>query len=430
MSFEKPREIAFRVLLQRENGKDYVEDLLDQALGRAKPADRGLLQELVYGVVRWQATLDSLIARKTSGRTQKAGLQILLRLGLYQRFWLSRIPDHAAVNETVEIAKQMGFGAQSGFVNAVLRGYLREPEATERLLEDLKQNDPALGYSHPQWLCDRWETRLGRDNCLRLLEWNNTPPPTYARVNTLRADANKLRDQWAGEKVEVKLVPVEWAPGTLLYELQSFPPLATLPSFNQGMFYVQDPSTLLAVSELDPQPGETILDYCAAPGGKTTYIAERMKNQGAIAAHDTSADRLKLVEDNCARLGVTCAKTLLPSALDPRPSTQFDRILIDAPCSNTGVMRRRVDLRWRIRETELARLRTVQLQLLRDALPRLKTGGTLVYSTCSLEPEENSQVVHEFLKQHPALHLERERAVTPWENNVDGAYVARMACAE
>jgi 16S rRNA (cytosine967-C5)-methyltransferase len=430
VSFEKPREIASRVLLQRENGKDYVESLLDAVMGCAKPADRGLLQELVYGVVRWQASLDWLIARKTSGRTQKAGLQVLLRLGLYQMFWLSRIPDHAAVNETVEIAKRVGFGAQSGFVNAVLRGYLREREPTERLLQELKQTDPALGYSHPKWLCDRWEKRLGRENFLRLLEWNNTPPPTYARVNTLRADPNQLREQWAREKVEVKLAPIEWAADTLVYELQSFPPLATLPSFNSGLFYVQDPSTLLAVAELDAKAGEMILDYCAAPGGKATYIAEQMKNQGTIVAHDTSPERIKLIEENCARLGVTCVKTALPSTLDSRASTDFDRILIDAPCSNTGVMRRRVDLRWRIRETELARLCAAQLKLLGEAVPRLKPGGTLVYSTCSLEPEENSEVVREFLSEHPVVHLQHERTLTPWENNVDGAYVARMVRAQ
>jgi 16S rRNA (cytosine967-C5)-methyltransferase len=428
VSIEKPREIALRLLLQHHAGEAFIENLLEGALvhSRLSAADRGLLQELVYGVVRWQATLDWLIARRTPGRTQKPALQILLELALYQIFWLSRIPDHAAVNETVEIAKRAGFGAQSGFVNAVLRGFLREREETERLLGELKQADPALGYSHPQWLCERWEKRFGRDALVRLLEWNNTPPMTFARVNTLRADANKLREQWAHEKVEAKLVPVEWASETLIYELRSLPPLSTLPSFTQGFFYIQDPSTLLAVAELDPQPGETILDYCAAPGGKVTYIAERMKNQGMIFAQDTNTERLKLVEENCARLGVTCVRPALPSTLNSQPSALFDRILIDAPCSNTGVMRRRVDLRWRIRESEISRLRTTQLQLLREAAIRLKPSGTLVYSTCSLESEENAEVVREFLKENPTMHFQRERTLTPWEDNVDGAYVARF----
>jgi len=426
--FEKPREIACRVLLDREAGRDFTENLLEAALAgsRLAPPDRGLLQELVYGVVRWQATLDWLIARKTPGRTQKAGLQVLLRLGLYQLFWLSRIPDHAAVNEIVEIAKRRGFGAQAGFVNAVLRGYLRERDVTERLLKELKATDPALGYSHPKWLLGRWQRRLGQPSLATLLEWNNTPPATFARLNTLRATADQLREQWAREKVEAKLVACDWGGDSLVFQMESYPPLTTLKSFNDGYFYVQDPGTLLAVTELGAQAGETILDYCSAPGGKTTAIAERMKNTGTLIAHDTSAERVKLVQENCARLGVTCVQTALPSTLNSRPPTPFDRILIDAPCSNTGVMRRRVDLRWRIRESELERLRTTQLELLRDAVPRLKPGGTLVYSTCSLEPEENNDVVREFLAAQPAFHLQRERMLTPWEHHVDGAYVARL----
>jgi 16S rRNA (cytosine967-C5)-methyltransferase len=385
-----------------------------------------LLQELVYGAVRREATLDWLIARKTAGRTQKPGLQILLRLGLYQMFWLSRIPDHAAVNETVEMAKHHGFGQQAGFINAVLRGYLREREQTERLLLDLKQIDPALGCSHPQWLCERWEKNFGNEGFVRLVEWNNTPPAVYARINKLRTDPDKLREQWDREKVEAKLVPMDWAADTLVFQLQTLPSLATLKSFNDGWFYVQDPSTLLAVTELNPQPGETILDYCSAPGGKTAFIAERMNNKGTLVAHDTAPDRIRLVEQNCARLGLTCVKTALPSTLNSQPPTLYDRILVDAPCSNTGVMRRRVDLRWRIREQEISRLRETQLQLLRDSVPRLKPSGTLVYSTCSLEPEENSEVVREFLKETPIVNLQRERALTPFQESVDGAYVARF----
>ena len=174
MSVQKPREIAVRVLQRRDAGADYVENLLDTALNDEplSPADRGLCQELVYGVVRWQAALDWLIARKTEGRTQKTGLQILLRLGLYQIFWLDRIPDHAAVHETVELAKQLGFRPQAGFINAVLRGYVREQEATRAQLDELKVREPHLGYSHPAWLFERWQQRWALkkpDNC-----WNGT----------------------------------------------------------------------------------------------------------------------------------------------------------------------------------------------------------------------------------------------------------------
>jgi 16S rRNA (cytosine967-C5)-methyltransferase len=415
-------------LRRREAGADFVENLLEIALAetRLAPADRGLCQELVYGVARWQATLDWLIARKTAaGRSQKPALQNLLRLGLYQIFWLDRIPNHAAVHETVEMAKRAGFGPQAGFVNAVLRGYLREFDATKILLAGLKISQPHLGFSHPEWLVEKWRKQFGDEKARQLLDWNNTPPKVFARINSLKADPAKLIEQWRDENVEYDFVRRDWFPENLVFELKAHPPLAALPSFQQGFFYIQDPSTLLAARELDPQPGETILDFCAAPGGKTTFIAQLLQNQGKIFAHDTAPERLALVAENCARLGVTCVGTILPSALSLQPSA-FDRILIDAPCSNTGVMRRRVDLRWRIRAEEIARLRKGQLDLLRRAAPLLKPGGVLIYSTCSLEPEENREVVKMFLTENAGFKLEHERELVPFADGVDGAFVARL----
>ena len=427
MHDEKPREIALRIL-QRDAGGEFVEDRFEAELARTRlsPPDRHLCQELAYGIVRWQATLDWLIARKTDARPQKPMLQNLLRLGLYQIFWLNRIPDHAAVNETVELARQSGFHSQAGFINAVLRGYLRESDATRRLLAELKTAQPHLGYSHPEWLVARWQTRWGADHAAQLMEWNNTPPKAFARINTLKADPAKLLVQWRDENVEYDFVRRDWAEENLVFELKAHPPLGQMPSFQQGLFYVQDPSTLLAVRELDPQPGESVLDLCAAPGGKLTFIAQLMRNEGRLLAHDTPPERLKPIEENCARLGVTCVQTLLPSTLDSQPSATLDRILIDAPCSNTGVMRRRVDLRWRIRPKEIGRLRATQLELLSRAGSLLKPGGRLVYSTCSLEPEENTDVLTEFLAGHADFRLEHSRELLPFADAVDGTYVARL----
>ena len=424
---QKPRQIAARILGQRRANGIFVEDLLEIALGNAQlsPADRGLCQEIVYGIVRWQSTLDWLISRKTSGREQKPALQNLLRLGLYQIFWLDRIPDHAAVHETVELAKQNGFGPQAGFVNAILRGYLREADETKKLLAELKISNPAIGFSHPKWLVEKWQKRFGVEKTAQLLEWNNTPPKTFARVNTLKIDAGKLIEKWREENVEYDFVRRDWLEENLVFELKSHPPLNSLTSFRDGWFYIQDPSTLLAVRELDPQPGETILDLCAAPGGKTTFIAQLMKNAGKIVACDISEERLKLIRENCQRLGVACVEPILFSALDPRPST-FDRILVDAPCSNTGVMRRRVDLRWRISPEEILRLRQTQLDLLKLAATKLKPGGVLIYSTCSLEPEENSEVIKEFLREHENFKLESEHQLLPFVDNEDGAFVAKL----
>ncbi len=424
VSGQNPREIAARVLASRSSGQ-FVEQLLEHELASARlsQADRRLCQELVYGVVRWQATLDWLIARKTDGRQQKLQLQNLLRLGLYQIFWLERIPDHAAVHQTVELARRSGFGSQSGFVNALLRGYLREADATRKALEELKTEQPWLGYSHPEWLLSRWEKRYGTERALTLMAWNNIPPKTYARVNTLKSDPGKLLEQWREENIDYDFVRRDWFEENLVFELKSHPPLHRLASFRQGLFYIQDPSTLLAVHELAPCPGETILDLCAAPGGKLTYAAQLMRNEGRIVAHDTGPDRLALILDNCGRLGVTCAEAV---GTPPQLLNAFDKILIDAPCSNTGVMRRRVDLRWRIRPDELDRLEKSQLALLHDAAGKVKTEGLIVYSTCSLEPEENQLVTRKFLENNPEFSLLQERELAPFLDQVDGAYVARL----
>ncbi len=416
--------------MRREGGGEFVETLLEQELGpsRLSPQDRSLCQELAYGAVRWEKTLDWLIARKTYGKPQRPGLQVLLRLGLYQLFWLDRVPDHAAVHETVELAKKRGFIGQAGFINAVLRGYVREKETTRQLLDQLKQTEPATGFSHPDWLVARWTERWGADRAARLLDWNNTPPPTFARRNALKADAATLVKRWADEGVQFTPRAFDWVENELVFQLDALPgPLAALKSFKDGLFYIQDPSTLLAVSLLDPRPDQTLLDLCAAPGGKSTFIAQIIQNRGTVIAQDSQAARLELIRQNTVRLGVTCVETsLAPDTVIPNPTRRFDRILVDAPCSNTGVLRRRLDLRWRLRPEEIKRLRDTQLQILRQAAPRLQPGGVLVYSTCSLEPEENRSVVEAFLSEHPAFALETDRELIPFTDGVDGAYVARL----
>jgi 16S rRNA (cytosine967-C5)-methyltransferase len=453
---QKPREIAAQVLNQalaqdplvtrseakvraaipaksdvlaagETRNRAFVDKLLETSLASAQlmPVDRRLCQELVLGVVRWSATLDWLIKQRVTQQFPALRLRNLLRLGLYQIFWLDRIPAHAAVHETVELAKRSGFGAQTGFVNALLRGYLREYEVTKARLAELKVSDPPLGFSHPEWLASRWRKQWDEQSVAKLMEWNNTPPKTFARVNLLKVQPGDLLKLWRDEGVEYDFIRSDWFDENLVFELKSHPPLRNLGSFQRGFFYVQDPGTLLAVHILNPQPGETILDLCAAPGGKLTYIAQCMANEGRMVAYDLSPERRELIKENCVRLGVTCAEIVLELPI-PSGQDRFDRILIDAPCSNTGVMRRRVDLRWRIREEEIQRLRTIQLDLLRQAVPLLKPRGTLVYSTCSLEPEENHEVIAQFLRESNELQIEEERQLLPFREQVDGAYVVRL----
>ncbi len=426
MPAQKPREIAAQLLVQRRNG-DFVELLLDRALERypLPPEDRRFLQELVYGAVRWELTLDWLISQKSAPQKQKPLVQNLLRVALYQMFWLDRVPSYAVVNETVEICKREGMPTHAKFINALLRGYEREKESTTAQLTRFKIDNLSLGYSHPAWLCHQWEARWGKEDILRLLEWNNRPPATFARINFLKSTPVALLDLWVAEGVVFEEAPFAWAEPNSLFKLLKHPPLATLPTFERGLFYIQDPSTLLAVQVLDPQPGETILDLCAAPGGKTTYIAQKMQNQGQILAEDLDLRRLKRLVENSSRLGVTCV-SVDPGAL---PGNRvFDRILVDAPCSNSGVMRRRVELRWRISPEEIQRLREVQISLLASAAKRVRPGGVIVYSTCSLEPTENGEVVREFLSLHPGFALQSEQTLTPFGNGTDGAYVAKLSC--
>ncbi|MBC8245551.1 MAG: 16S rRNA (cytosine(967)-C(5))-methyltransferase RsmB [Verrucomicrobia bacterium] len=402
-----------------------VEHILARRLRAAalSSADTGLCRELVSGCVRWRRLLDWLIERATEGREQKPAVREILRLGLYQVFFLNRIPEHAIVNESVRLAKAERCLGQAGFINAMMRRFLREREQITRDIAGLQEDRPALGQSHPDWLFEQWESRWGREKTIRLMEWNNQPAPTCARVNLLVTDPGRLAKRWEPEGVEATPIDCDWAKPDSLFRLRQHPPLESLGSFRDGLFYVQDPSTLLAVALLDPRPSQAVLDLCAAPGGKTCHIAGRMNNTGQLHALDISESRLKLLRENCGRMRVTCA-TL--GQADAAATGEYDRILVDVPCSNTGVMRRRLDLRWRFSPSEAKRLADEQFKLLGQAAERAKPDGQLVYSTCSIEPEENEQLVARFLEANLEWQLAAERSLHPVDDHTDGAYAARL----
>ena len=254
----------------------------------------------------------------------------------------------------------------------------------------------------------RWQARWGDTNASTLLDWNNRPAQTHARRNTLyeTSEADWIQFDWAHEQF-----------------LTHDGPANTLPGFEDGAFYIQDPSTLLAVELLNPQPDESLLDLCAAPGGKTTAIAARMQNTGRLVASDIREDRLQRLRENCKRLGADCVE-VMPAGTDVRE--KFEGVLLDVPCTNTGVMRRRVDLRWRLQPHDLQATMKTQRELLMQAARNVTPGGRLVYSTCSLEPEENSEMTREFLTRHPAFVMEKERDLLPFRDGVDGAYATVM----
>lgn len=425
------RVVALKVLLQRLRDKRFTEELLaaNPDFHKLSPLDRHLTQELVYGVIRWQKTLDWLIMQVTEGKQIKKPVLQIIRLGLYQLFWLDKIPEHAAVFETTELTKQFGFNEYAALVNAIMRRYCREKEQTIKALEELKHTDLPTGYSHPKWLVDRWITRYGFEQTIQLLQWNNNPPPTYARVNTLRTTPSRLIERWREEEVDYDFCYRDWLPENLFFEIRSPARITELGSWKDGWFYIQDPSTYLAVKALDPKPGQRILDLCAAPGGKTTLIAQIVEDSASILALDVDKKRLQKLEENCVRLGI---QNVVTGELPPKEEGEapaeglFDRVLVDVPCSNTGVLRRRVDLRWRIQPVEIEQLCRIQLELLNRSSLVIKPGGVLVYSTCSLESEENRQVIENFLKNHPDFTLDWEKELFPPSSKTDGAYVARL----
>ena len=411
------RELVLDLLNRWPKSRLLADELLERALAGSSLSgpDRAFATELFYGCLRRKLSLEFLLAQLAS-KPPRPLVANILRLGIYQLFHLNT-PAHAAVNETVALAKAHANEAEARFVNAVLRRAERERDALLAKLADTRATEPWIYYSHPEWLWKRWVARLGQEPAAALCDWNNQPPPIYIRINTLKA-STKPAD-----------VAAEPANHPLCWRATDAAGLFRGESFAKGEFYVQDPSTLVAVDMLDPQPGDSVLDMCAAPGGKTTYIAQKMQNRGRIIAADSTNSRLALVGENCRRLGVdivatlACEGTRLDRCLR---GEQFDRVLVDAPCSNTGVIRRRADLRWRIDETEIVRLAALQGKLLASGAGFTKAGGVLVYSTCSLEAEENERVVESFLGARPGFTLETMRSLFPPRDGVDGAFVAKF----
>lgn len=419
MAHQSARELALVALREWRVGKNFADLILARLLRLSDLAgpDRAFTTELFYGMLRNLSLLDFWIGSLRSGHLNPDARD-LLRLGLYQLFLL-KTPEHAAVYETVQVA---GARARS-LVNAVLRNALR---GREDLLGKSDRQDLSVRSSHPQFLIDRWTQRFGAENTAALCEWNNRPALIYARINRLKRSEDDFLSQ-AGSTPSADRTPQHGIPANFVH-LTSVP----IDALAGGHCYIQDPSTATACLLLDPRPGENILDACAAPGGKTGYLAELMENQGAIVACDRDDGRIRTLQDNLERLGVEIARFVRHdwSSGEPPPNaaavSSFDRILVDAPCSNTGVMRRRVDLRWRLSPRDFLRMREEQLRILRTTIPLLKAGGTLVYSTCSIEPEENDDVVTSITREFPFLKSVEQVSLLPFRNKFDGAFAAKL----
>ena len=402
------RQAAVSALRAWAKGQDYAESLIERHAHRRllSPADRRLLQAILFGVLRHRRLLDHWIGQLREG-TLDPETRDVLRVGLCQ-ILIMDLAEHAAVNETVEAGK----ASVRGLVNAVLR---RSITARKRLLDDVAELPPTVAHSHPDWLFNRWKAAFGKREALALMEWNNQPSVTYFRVNPLAPPV---------AEADLPGTPVAGAPG--FYQLSGPLPTALLAA---GAIYIQDPATRHAVELLDPQPGERVLDACAAPGGKAFLIAAALGSAATLVCTDSNAKRLPRLRDNLERLHAGQAAISVHDWTKPAPAEwheSFDAILLDVPCSNTGVIRRRVDVRWRLQAPDIARIALTQRKILDHALPCLKPGGRLVYSTCSLEAEENLGLAEAFLAEHPQLRLHSTRQALPFRDHTDGAFAARI----
>ena len=416
MSTKNPRRAAFDILLRIEKEKSFADILIDHELSKEiiKGADRGLLTELVYGVLRRQGTLDHIIGQFSSQRPEKLELyvRLLLRLGMYQSFFLDRVPVSAAVNETVNLAKELAPRA-AGFINAILRSADRGRDGIVYPDRALSPVDfLAVRYSHPGWLAAQWCEQLGVEAAESLAAAMAEPPPFTVRANTLRISREALMARLAEEGVTCS--PTSWSPDGI--RLHQSGAITRLPSFRDGLFTVQDESSQLAPLFLQPQKGERVLDACAAPGGKSTQVAQLMGDSGEIFACDVNHKKLRMIQETCVRLGIESVRTFTMDATAPSNAikeTTFHRILVDAPCSGLGVIRRNPEGKWWKSPADLAQLAATQLGILENLCRYLEPDGTLLYATCSTSLQENEQVVDAFLGRHPEFALQDLRPLFP-----------------
>jgi 16S rRNA (cytosine967-C5)-methyltransferase len=444
MEFEEfykgPRGIAVKILNRIERTDSYLDKLLDVELrsDELNDLDKRFLTELTHGVVRWKTRLDFIIEQfcKNKFAMQDPNIRNAMRVALYQILFLSKIPHAAAVNEAVEFVKKIRGQKAANLVNAVLRNIIRN---LNKLPTPDHETDPvqylSIMYSHPSWMVKRWVDRYGLYETEQLLSANNERPTIVVRANTLKTTADELVKLFEGRNIR----------NTRSKYLENFIKVGHLSGiynldlFEKGYFSVQDESSGLVVKLLDPKPGETVIDLCSAPGGKTTFIGELMKNQGKIIAVDKYEHRLNLVKQSCERLGVENVEFIPKDALevDVEPA---DKVLVDAPCSGLGVIQKKPDIKWQRELSDIRNLAKTQIELLEKASKLVKNSGVIVYSTCTIEPEENIEVVKEFLSRHPKFKIDDARnylpsdivngegcmETYPHKHDMDGGFAVRL----
>lgn len=397
------REAALHNLMAIEEGGSYANLVTGRGTQALSDAERRLATELTQGVTRRRGTLDWTLGQLLKDPLEKLTPPIrnLLRLGAYQLLYLTKVPASAAVNESVKLAHRYGHAGVAKLVNGVLRTLDRRRGELE---PPRFETDPVAAMTHryalPPWLAERWVERYG-EAAESLGAWSLVPPRLALRVNTIKATVEQVTAALAAAGVAFE--PSAVVPEGL--RLQGTVDVTALPGYNEGWWYVQDEGAMLISRCLDPQPGETVIDVGAAPGGKTTHLAQLMGNRGTVLAVDSHAGRLQLLQENCERLGVDIVTLVERSGADLSDLPQADRILLDVPCSGLGVLPRKPDVRWRQTPAGIQALTAIQDALLDAAATRVKPGGRVVYSTCTISREENQDRIRRFLATHPDFSL-------------------------
>lgn len=440
------RDIALQVIVEVNENSAYANLELDKALKNIEltdTRDKALITDLVYGTVKYKGRLDWIIDQFAKPKVKKMAPMIrnIIRMGLYQIIFLDKVPASAAINESVNLGRKYGHKGTIGFINGVLRNISRNLDKIKYPNKEAQPVDYlARFYSFPKWMIKKWVQDYGRENAEKLCIYFNQPAPLWIRTNTLKTTRQELKDQL--ENQNIKTEESTRAPEGL--RLINNKGITQLASFGQGLFTVQDESSMLVSPVLNPQKNDVIIDACSAPGGKTSHIAQLMNNQGKIYALDIHQHRLDLVKENCTRLGVTNVETAL---IDAREISQHlhelvDGILIDAPCSGLGVLARRADARWQKKENDFEELSELQYQILISAAELVKAKGTLIYSTCTIDSRENTEVIERFLENNEDFYLDTSLneylpyhteegqegyiQYLPFIHQMDGFFIARL----
>ncbi len=419
------RKAAFFTLMDVEGNKAYSNLALNHHILVCKPDSVAFVRQLVYGVLENKVYLDYLISHyvKTDMSKLRACEKTILRMGVYQLGYMESVPAYAAVNESVQLAKRYCRG-RDGFINAVLRNYLRTGKDIKLPnREDDEVEYLAIKYSYEPWIVRLWLENYEAFFTEELLGAGNQTPDLVIRPNLLKTTAEDLKKRLEQNGFEVS--DGHLAEGALHVKGQG---LIGGRLYKSGMFSVMDESSMMVVNMLDPKPGETIMDVCAAPGGKTMYIAEKMQNSGKIIAQDIYKRKLTLMNEEANRVGATIVETRSWDArrLDSSLEEKADRVLVDAPCSGLGVVRRKPEIKYKKYDAEMRELPEKQLEILSTCSKYVKPKGVLVYSTCTINPDENHRIVLEFLKRNPSFIKEESIQLLPNVNDTDGFYICKM----